>query len=142
MKIDIDTLIKESMKAKMAVRTSVLRNIKTEFTKASTAKGDGVVDEIAIINKLAKDRENSIKQYKDANREDLALIEEAELHILQEFLPKAATEEDVRAKLTLIAAEGISITKENRGIIMKHIKSTYPTVDMKMVNQIVSEIMK
>ena len=57
-----------------------------------------VLDEqqvIAVLDKMLKQRRESIKQYRDANRDDLAEVEEAEVLVIQEFLPQALTEEEI-----------------------------------------------
>lgn len=109
--------------------------------EAETAKNAEPLDEIAVIRKMVSDRENSAKIYSENNRVDLAKIELDERNILLTFLPEQPTEDEVRLTLSNIALD-IEIKRENIGIIMKKVKSILPTVDMKMVNQVVNELMK
>ena len=95
--------IKAAMKAKDRDRLSVLRGIKTAFTNALVASNrtpqDMLTDEEAlkVITKLAKQRKDSIKQFNDGGRPELAEKEAVELTILQEFLPELMSREDIEA---------------------------------------------
>ena len=89
----IDSLIKRSMLEKEPVRTEVLRAIKNEFLVYQTAKNAKPLDdaaEIAILNKMKKQRYDSFAQYGEAGRADLAKKESDEIDIINEFLPKLA----------------------------------------------------
>jgi uncharacterized protein len=85
--------IKEAMMAKDAVRLETMRAISSAFTNDLVAKGkkpqEMLEDEeaLAVITKLAKQRKDSIEQFKAGGREDLVLEESAQLAILQTFLP-------------------------------------------------------
>ncbi len=102
--------IKEAMMAKDAVRLETMRGISASFTNELVAKGkkpqEMLTDEeaLAVIAKLAKQRKDSIEQFKAGGREDLVLEESAQLAILQTFLPtmmeKAEVEAIARAKQT------------------------------------------
>ena len=83
----LNSLIMESMKNHDAVRTTVLRAIKTEFSNYATAKPLDNAAEIAIIKKLRDQRIDNAEQYRMAGRQDLYDNEMAESLILNEFLP-------------------------------------------------------
>ncbi len=86
--------IKEAMMARDTVRLDTMRALSSAFMNELVAKGqkpqDVLADEDAlnVIMRLAKQRKDSIDQFKKGGREDLALEEEAQLKVLEEFLPK------------------------------------------------------
>lgn len=95
--------IKEAMMAKDAVRLETMRGISAAFTNDLVSKGkkpqEMLTDEeaIAVITKLAKQRKDSIEQFKAGGREDLVLEESAQLAILQTFLPSMMEKSEVEA---------------------------------------------
>lgn len=136
----IDMLIKESILKKDSLRTLVLRDIKSNILKEETSKDFKTLD--SIVLKMKKDRETSAKIYQEAGRLDLADKELKEIFILEEFLPKEASEEDIRLLLSSISLEGVEISSKNMGVIMKKIKETFPNVDMKLSSNIVKSFFK
>ena len=137
MKENLDNLIKESMIAKTSDRTLLLRDIKTEFSKAETAKDFKKLDEIAILKSMKKRREDSANQYQQAGRLDLAKKELTEILILEEFLPEPPTEEEIRWVISNIIYDLGSV---NIGIMMKEIKFRLPKADMKLASNIVKSL--
>lgn len=109
--------IKTAMLAREKVRLETLRGIKKEFLEAKTAKGsDGSLsDDLAmkILAKMAKQRRETAVIYTEQARQDLADNELAEAAVIEEYLPKALTPDELRAELTAIIAEtGASSPKE------------------------------
>ncbi|MDE6831632.1 MAG: GatB/YqeY domain-containing protein [Muribaculaceae bacterium] len=105
--------IKSAMLAKDRVRLEALRGIKKEFIEAKTAKGsDGTLtDEAAtrVLVKMAKQRRESAAIYTEQNRPDLAEGELAEVAVIEEYLPKQLSDEELTAELKRIIAElGVS----------------------------------
>lgn len=137
MKENLDNLIKESMIAKTSDRTLLLRDIKTEFSKAETAKDFKKLDEIAILKSMKKRREDSANQYQQAGRLDLAKKELTEILILEEFLPEPPTEEEIKLVISNIIYDLGSV---NIGIMMKEIKFRLPKADMKLASNIVKSL--
>ena len=137
MKENLDNLIKESMIAKTSDRTLLLRDIKTEFSKAETAKDFKKLDEIAILKSMKKRREDSANQYQQAGRLDLAKKELTEILILEEFLPEPPTEEEIKLVISNIIYDLGSV---NIGIMMKEIKFRLPKADMKLTSNIVKSL--
>lgn len=101
--------IKKAMLAKDRVRLEALRGVKKEFLEAKTAKGgDGTLsDEAAtkILVKMAKQRRESATIYSEQNRPELAENELAEVAVIEEYLPKQLSEEELTAELKKIIAE-------------------------------------
>ena len=101
--------IKKAMLARDKVRLEALRGVKKEFLEAKTAKGAGgeLTDETAtkILVKMAKQRKESAAIYSENNRPELAENELAEAKVIEEYLPKQLTEEELTAELKKIIAE-------------------------------------
>ena len=95
--------IKTAMLARDKVRLEALRGIKKEFLEAKTAKGgDGELSDDAalkILAKMVKQRKESASIYTEQNREDLAGEELAQAAIIEEYLPKQLSEEELTAAL-------------------------------------------
>lgn len=107
----------EAMKAKDTVRLTTLRNIKKCIIEAKTAGPEIAelpdADVVKIISKLAKQGSDSAAIYKEQNREDLAAEELAQVAVLQEFLPRQlSTEELTEAVKSIIAEVGAASMKE------------------------------
>lgn len=109
--------IKTAMLARDKVRLEALRGIKKEFLEAKTAKGgDGELSDDAalkILAKMVKQRKESASIYTEQNREDLAGEELAQAVIIEEYLPKQLSEEELTAALKeIIARVGATSAKE------------------------------
>lgn len=109
--------IKTAMLARDKVRLEALRGIKKEFLEAKTAKGgDGELSDDAalkILAKMVKQRKESASIYTEQNREDLAGEELAQAAIIEEYLPKQLSEEELTAALKeIIARVGATAAKE------------------------------
>lgn len=143
----IDKLIMEAMKSHENVRKEALRAIKAAFLLWRTQKENvnkPFTDEveIQIIKKMVKQREDSIEQFKQANRIDLVETEEAQLKVLKEFLPVEATREDIlKCFNDVIGQDGFEPVKKNMGIIIKTIKGSLPNADGKLVAEVVQEFL-
>ena len=139
MKNELNGLIMQAMKEHNTSRTETLRAIKTAFMNWQTSKEHAgqeltEADEIQIIKKLVKQREESVEQFRSAGREELANEEQKQIMVLKEFLPAEATEEDiVRAFLQVKYVNGLEPIKKNMGVFVKEIKKILPTADGKLV---------
>ena len=104
------TKMKEAMRAKDTVALSSLRAIKSALLLAQTDGSGSVLseaDEIKIVQKLVKQRQDSAAIYKEQGREDLAQQELDEVVVLAQFLPAQLSEEEVKAVVAeIIAATG------------------------------------
>lgn len=116
--------IKEAMISKDAVLLKALRNMVAAFMSEVMVKGrkpdEFLTDEetLAVITKLSKQRKDSIEQFKKGGREDLVKEEEAELGILEKYLPKMMERDEV-LKIAQIKKEELGITDATKkGILM------------------------
>lgn len=124
--------IKAAMKAKDKVRLETVRSIKKVIIEEeSTVRAQGQEElteeqELAVLTRLAKQRKDAIAQYQDANRDDLAEKEAAELAIIEEYLPEQLSDEDIEAVIDeLIAKTGAASAKDMgkvMGPAMKELK--------------------
>ena len=113
LKSQIEQEIKQAMLKKEKDRLRALRAIKSAILLAETEKGagDGISEdvEIKLLQKAAKQRRDSIEIYEGQGRADLAETEQQELAVIEEFLPKQLSEEEIEAELRqVIAAVGAS----------------------------------
>lgn len=101
--------IVSAMKAKDKVRLAALRNVKKLFIEARTAPGAGdeLSDEAAlrILAKLAKQGRDTAALYREQNRPDLAEEEEAQVAVVESYLPRQLSPEELSARLRAIIAE-------------------------------------
>ncbi len=112
--------IKAAMLAKDKVRLETLRGIKKEFLEAKTAKGaDGELSDdtaIRIMTKMAKQRRETAEIYSSQNRPELAQNELAEAAVIEEYLPRQLSEEELVAELKkIIEQTGATSAKEKIG---------------------------
>ncbi len=114
--------IKAAMKARDKVRLETLRNIKKVFLEAKTAPGANDTltdtDALKIIQKLAKQGKESAATFAQQNRQDLADAELAQVAVIEEYLPKALTEEEIEAKVKEIITETGATTMKDMGKVM------------------------
>ena len=116
--------IKTAMKAKDKLRLETVRGIKKVILeKESTIRAEGREalnedEELAVVMQLAKQRRDSIKQYTDAGREDLADKEAKELEILEEYLPAQMSDADIEAAVDEAIAQTGASSMRDMGKVM------------------------
>ncbi len=138
--------IKEAMLARDKVRLEALRGIKKELLEAKTAKGSNgeVTDEqaLSIIAKLLKQRKESADIYAKNGREELAEAELQEAKVLESFLPKQLTKEElipiVKGKIDELGLTSSSDAGKLTGILMKTLKGK---VDGKLLNEVIRSLL-
>ena len=110
-----------AMKAREALRLSVLRMTKTAFKLKQVELSRPVNDAeaTAVLRTLVKQRRDSVDQFRRGGREDLASKEEAEIEILQGYLPAAASDEEVEAAVTTSVTETGATGAKDLGKVMK-----------------------
>ena len=100
--------LKDALKGGDKLRLKTIRSIRAlilEFEKSGTDKEFNEEEEIKLLSSAAKKRRESIEEYRKAGREDLASIEEAELNVIIDYLPKQLTEEEIGTEVKAIAEE-------------------------------------
>ncbi|MBI3881553.1 MAG: GatB/YqeY domain-containing protein [Verrucomicrobia bacterium] len=119
---EISSQIKAAMLAKDADRLGALRLLKSAIGYVAIEKKVDVLpdaDVLAVIQKEVKKRRDSIAQYTQGNRADLAAIEQKELAVLETFLPKQLTPEELEALVRAAIAETGATSKKDMGAVMK-----------------------
>ena len=114
--------IKLAMLAKEKVRLEALRGAKKEFLEAKTAKGaEGELSDetaVKIIQRMVKQRKDSANIYSEQNRPDLAERELAEMVVLEEYLPKQLSPDELEAALKAIIAQTGAASPQDMGKVM------------------------
>ena len=147
LKSNIEGGIKDAMRAKDADRLRALRAIKSmillEETSGSSADGLSADAEMKILMKAAKQRRDSLEVYVAQNRPDLAEKEQAELAIIEEFLPKQLSDAELTAKITeIIAAVGATSPADMGKVMGAASKQLAGLADGKAISAKVSELLK
>ncbi len=106
-KTQIEEKMKEALKNQNTEVLSLFRMLKSAIKNAEIEKRAELedADVIRVLEREAKQRRDSIEQYRAGNREDLANHEQSELEIIEEFLPQKMTEEEIRAEVKDIISE-------------------------------------
>lgn len=114
--------IKDAMRAKDKIKLEALRGAKKEFIEAKTSKeGHGELEDdtaVKIIQKMVKQRKDSAEIYVSQDRQDLAEKELAEVVVLEQYLPKQLTTEELEAKLKDIIAQVGATNPADMGKVM------------------------
>lgn len=114
--------MKEAMKAKDEATLRGLRAIKAEIIKAKTEPGAGgdvsAEKEVSLLQKMVKQRRDSLDIYKQQNRTDLAQKEEEEIRVIEKFLPQQLSPEELKAALQQIIAETGASSPADMGKVM------------------------
>jgi uncharacterized protein YqeY len=116
--------MKAAMKAKEKERLNTVRLILAAIKQQEVDKQAELDDAaiIAVLDKMVKQRKDSITQYEDAGRDELALIEKQELDIIQVYLPQALTADEVNALLETAIAESGASSMQDMGKVMGILK--------------------
>ena len=138
--------IKAAMKARDKVRLETLRNIKKVFLEAKTAPGanDTLLDADAlkIIAKLAKQGKEKAVTYTQAGRQDLADAELAQVEVLESYLPKQLSFEEIEAEVKKIIAEvGASSMKDMGRVMGTASKQLAGKADGRVISEIVKRLL-
>ena len=138
--------IKAAMLAKDKVRLETLRGIKKEFLEAKTAKGaDGELSDdtaIRIKKKMAKQRRETAEIYSSQNRPELAQNELAEAAVIEEYLPRQLSEEELVAELKkIIEQTGATSAKEMGKVMGVASKALAGRADGKAISAKVKELL-
>ena len=141
---EIQDLISQALKAGDTRKLNTLRLIKSEFLLAEKNKVE-ITDsvEIKILSKMITQRQDSIEQYKKANRFDLVQKEEEEIAIIKQYLPEQPSEEFlknyIRKCIDGYKATNTTVSMKDTKIIMNMVKEKY---DFPIVGKLVSEVLK
>lgn len=147
---EIDKLIANAMKERNIELLNVLKLIKSEMVKAEK---DGVtldeVSETKILLKMLSQREDSIRQYVDGGRKDLADNEQKEIDIIKQFVPEQPTDEKIEeytrgciSAYILTKKAGESLSMKDMKPLMNIVKEKYPSANGKIISKVLGSLIK
>ena len=132
----INADLKKAMLERDEVTRDTLRMVKSELLTLDNP------DELAVLSRAVKSRRDSIKSYLEGGRQDLADKEQAEIEVIERYLPKQLSEDEAREAIrTIIEELGLSSKKE-LGKVMKEVKTRYPgQIDGRMASSIAGQLL-
>lgn len=146
LELNINAEIKAAMLGKKEADLRALRAIKAAILVAKTAEGASgeltEADESKLLQKLAKQRKDSLEIFRAQNREDLAVKEEEELLVIERFLPKQMSEAELRTAITdIIASTGASSPADMGKVMGAATKQLAGKADGKAISSLVKELL-
>lgn len=136
--------LKNSMKNKNEIRKNTVQMVRAAILQIEKDKGIQVEDDkiLEIIAKEVKTKKDALKDFEKAQRQDLIDQTNKEIEILQEYLPKQLTKEEIKEKLEKIISDLGATSMKDMGAIMKEAKAQMGTsADGKTINEVAKEIM-
>jgi uncharacterized protein YqeY len=134
----------EAMRSKEELRLSVLRMMKSAIKNKEIEKRAPLDDKeaIQVLSTMVKQRRDSIEQFTKGNRPELAAKEGEEIKVIEGYMPKAISEDDVRATVRATIAEMGSPTMKDMGTVMKNAMAKLSAGGGRVEGKTVSEIVK
>jgi uncharacterized protein YqeY len=130
-----------AMKSQDAARTSTLRMVKAAMMNRKIEKGSDLDDDEMqkLLRSLVKQRRDSVEQYENAGRQELADKEKAEIEVIESYLPQAAAQEVIEQAVTAAIAETGASSMKDMGKVMKAVQASLAgkNADGRVVSEIV-----
>ena len=136
--------MKDAMRARDKDRLGAIRLVLSEFKKIEVDERVDVTDEraITILDKMVKQRRDSIKQYEAGGRPELAATEQAEIVVIQEFLPAALSESEISAIISAAIKQTGATSMKEMGAVMNIARpQLLGRADMGLVSQLVKKLL-
>ena len=136
--------LKSAMKNKEEVRKNTIQMVRAGILQIEKDKGIQVEDDkiLEIIAKEVKTKKDALKDFEKANRQDLIDQTNEEIEVLQQYLPKQLSKEEIKAELEQIISKIGATTMKDMGAIMKEAKAKMgASADGKTINEVAKEIM-
>lgn len=136
--------LKESMKNKDAVRKNTVQMVRASILQIEKDKGIEVEDSkiIDIIAKEVKTKKDALKDFEKAERQDLIDLTNREIEVLQEYLPKQLSRDEIKEEVQKIITEIGATSMKDMGAIMKEAKAKMgASAEGKTINEVAKEIM-
>ena len=144
LKDQLNNDLKDAMRSKDKLRTETLRSLKSAVKYGEIEAGQEFDDDgvLGVIGKQAKQRRDSITEFKKAQRADLVEKETAELAILEQYLPDQLSSDDIKSRAQAVIAElGVTDMKGIGPVMQRLMADLQGQADGKVVNQIVRELL-
>lgn len=138
LKQGLSEAMKDAMRAKDKERLSAIRLILAEIKRIEVDERVEIDDDrvLAILDKMAKQRKDSAEQYRQAGREDLAAVEDAEIRVIQDFLPAALSDEELDRSIKMAVEQTGASSMQDMGKVMGVLKpQVQGRADMGTVSQ-------
>ena len=145
LKAQITEDMKNAMRAKEAGKLGTIRLIIAEIKRKEVDERIDVTDEqaLAIVEKMIKQRKDSITQFEAGNRQDLADIEKAELVILNAYMPAGLSDEEIAAAVSAAVTESGAAGPQDMGKVMAILKAKLPKgTDMGAVSALIKKALQ
>ena len=142
LKVSITDAMKDAMRAKDKPRLSTIRLMLAELKKVEVDERIELPEDriISILDKMIKQRRDSVKQYTDGGRQELADIEAAEIQVIQEFMPQALGEDEIAAIVQKAVADEGAASMQDMGKVMNAVRPQLAgRADMAVVSQLVKK---
>jgi hypothetical protein len=144
LKARITEAMKDAMRARDKERLGAIRLILSELKKIEVDERIDVDDTrvISVLDKMVKQRRESIKQYEAGNRPELAAVEQAEIEVIQDFMPQALGEAEINAILAKAVSETNASSMKDMGAVMNVARpQLVGRADMGVVSQLVKKLL-
>ena len=136
--------ITAAMKARDEARLSALRMVKTALKNREIEKMAPLDDNesLKVLSTLIKQRKESVEQFRKGGRNEMADKEEAEITLIESYMPKAASEEQVVAGVRAVIAEMGAPTMKDMGTVMKNVMARFQGAGIRVDGKQVSDAVK
>ena len=143
LKDQINSELKQAMLDKDVFVRDTLRLVTSEIKRFEVDNRKDPTDEdvVAILKRMAKQRKDSIQQYKDGGRPDLEEIEQKELDLLATYLPQALSGDALKTVISEIISEKGFSGMQEMGNVMKELKTKHPNAEMSEASSFVKELL-
>jgi uncharacterized protein YqeY len=142
LKVSITDAMKDALRARDKARLSTLRLVVAELKRVEVDERIDLAEDriISILDKMIKQRRDSVKQYTDGGRPELADAEAAEITVIQEFMPKALSEGEITAIVDKAIADEGAASMQDMGKVMNAVRPQLAgRADMAVVSQLVKQ---
>ena len=136
--------LKEAMRSKNEIKKNTVQMVRAAILQIEKDKGIQVEDDriLEIIAKEVKSKKDALKDFEKAERQDLIDQTNQEIEVLQQYLPKQLSREEIKVELEKIITEIGATTMKDMGTIMKEAKAKMgASADGKTINEVAKEIM-
>ena len=136
--------LKEAMRSKNEIKKNTVQMVRAAILQIEKDKGIEVDDGkiLEIIAKEVKSKKDALKDFEKAERQDLIDQTNQEIEVLQQYLPKQLSREEIKVELEKIIAEIGATTMKDMGAVMKEAKAQIGTAaDGKSINEVVKELL-
>jgi uncharacterized protein YqeY len=142
LKVSITDAMNDALRARDKARLSTLRLVLAELKRVEVDERIDLAEDriISILDKMIKQRRDSVKQYTDGGRPELADAEAAEITVIQEFMPKALSEGEITAIVDKAIADEGAASMQDMGKVMNAVRPQLAgRADMAVVSQLVKQ---